>query len=218
MLNAGLGFIMPIVLSVFGIINMSSIQGFFVNTTDFLTPFVCVATVVVCSMGYMSACTVSLEGGAFWIIKSMPISARTLILGKVLPQIIISVPVQIITGICLSFAAGIAPIYCVLVVLVGIVMAVAFAFLGIVMNILFPRFDYVSEAHVVKQSLAATLTLFSQMAIGIALVPLAIWFIHLQLSAFISLALMLSVAALLAITFAVIALIPCASKVEKMSI
>ena len=75
-----------------------------------------------------------------------------------------------------------------------------------------------SEAHAVKQSLSANLTLFSQMALGFALLPLAIWFIKLNFSALLSLSIMLGISALLAVIFAVLALIPCASKIEKMNV
>lgn len=218
MLNAGLGFVMPLILSVFAIVKKSDIQVLFVNTGDLLTPFVAIASVLASSMGFMSACTLSLEGNSFWIIKSLPISARTLVLGKVLPQIIITVPVAIISGICLSIASGIAPIYWAFVILIGVAASVAFAFLGFAFNTLFPRFDFTSETHVIKQSLASMLAMFSQMAVAIAFVPLAIWFINLQFSALLSLGIMLGITVLLAAAFAVIALVPCAEKIEKMSV
>ena len=160
MLNAGLGFIMPLLLSVFAFVKKDDIQGLFVYTGDMFVPFVAIAAVIASSMGFMSACTLSLEGSSFWIMKSMPISARTMILGKTLPQIIISTPVSIITGICLSIVSGISPIYWVFVILIGMFTSVAFAFIGITFNALFPRFDFTSEAHVVKQSLASMLSMF----------------------------------------------------------
>lgn len=218
MLNAGIGFVMPIVISVFALVKMGELQGFFVNTGDLLTPFVAVVSVALSSMGFMSACTLSLEGSAFWIMKSMPISARTIILGKTLPQIIISVPVSIITGVCLTIAAGTSPIYLAFIIPIGIFTSVAFAFIGIMFNAIFPRFDFTSEAHVVKQSLASMLAMFSQMAIAIAFFPLVIWFLSLEFSALLSLGIMLGISVLLAVTFAVVALVPCAEKIEKMNV
>ena len=218
MLNGGLGFIMPLVLSVLAFVNAGDLRGFFVSTLDFLIPFVAIAAVFSSSLGFMSACTLSLEGHSFWIIKSMPITSRAIVLGKTLPQIIISLPISVISGICISIAMGISPIYCIFIVLIGMFSSVAFAFLGIIFNILFPRFDFTSEAHVVKQSMASGLSLFSQMAISLLLVPLVIWFITLELSPIFTLSVMLGIMVALSAAFAAIALIPCATKIDKMNV
>ena len=45
-----------------------------------------------------------------------------------------------------------------------------------------------------------------------------LWFTNLQFAPILSLSIMLGISLLLAVTFAVITLIPCASKIEKMSV
>lgn len=217
-LNAGIGFLMSIVISVYALWNLDLLREFFAITGDSFAPFVPIVAIIVMSTGYMSSCALSLEGNAFWIIKSMPIGARTVILGKVIPQMVISIPVAIVTGVLLSIASGIAPIYVIFAILTPIVASVAFAFLGISFNTLFPKFDYKSEAHVVKQSLSAVLTLFSQMAISIAFVPLASWLSSLAILPIYIFSIVLGIWVLLTAIFAVIALVPCASKIEKMSV
>ncbi len=218
MLNAGIGLVMPLIIGGIALFNMDTLGSELAGVLNMLTPIIAVGVGVLVSMTYMSACSLSLEGPSFWIIKSMPLSTRTVILAKTLPQIILSVPVSIITGFLFSISLNISPVYWVFVIMIPTVATVAFAFLGIIFNVLFPRFDYTSEAHVIKQSASATLTLLTQMAVSAALIPLAIWFLNIGLPTLVQLVIFLAAYAVLAAVFAILALIPCARKLSSMNV
>lgn len=218
MLNSGLGLIMPLIVGGIALFNMDKLGTELAGVLDVLTPMVAIGISLLVSMTYMSACSLSLEGASLWIIKSMPLSARTVILAKTLPQIILSAPVSIITGVLFAISLGVSPLYWVFVIMIPTVATVMFAFLGIIFNVLFPKFDYTSEAHVIKQSASATLTLFTQMAVSGAMIPLAVWFLNLGLPTIVQLIIFLAVYTVLAVVLAVIALMPCARKLSSMNV
>lgn len=132
-------------------------------------PLIASALALFGGMTYISSCSLSLEGSAFWHIKAMPISSRTVLLSKTVPQLIISLPFSLITTIVVSVILKLSFLYSLFVVLVPIAANVFFAFFGMFMNSIFPRFDYESEAHVVKRSASSGLTMLFQMFITIGI-------------------------------------------------
>lgn len=132
-----------------------------------IAPFVIGAFIFCYSMTLMTAASVSIEGKHFWIVKSLPIPAKTLLLAKLIPSMLISVPIALITGIASAIASGVSFIYLLLYVTVPMAAAVAFNFIGLVFNCLFPKFTYLNEAEVVKQSLPVFLTMMVNLLLSL---------------------------------------------------
>lgn len=214
MLNAGMGLILPIVMVVIALINgetLGVIKGIIPGG------FVATVAAIFSSMTFMSACSLSLEGNAFWIIKSIPVSSRTVLVGKALPQVLLSVPVSIICSVVFAVMFGASALDYIAIIATPVLANVFFAFLGIIFNTLFPRFDYVSEAHVIKQSLSTLLTMLVQIVLSIALVPLAILFMDIGMPFDILSLTVILIYFVLAVASVLIALFPCARKLDKMN-
>jgi ABC-2 type transport system permease protein len=126
--------------------------------------------IITLSMCTMSACALSLEGKRLWILKSIPVSSKVAVLSKALPQVIITVPVSIISVIIITFATG-AEFYFYPIAIISVSAACVFyAFFGTILNVLFPKFEYENEVQPIKQSLSVFLAMIINMVMSLAVV------------------------------------------------
>ena len=111
----------------------------------------------------MSACALSLEGKNLWILKTMPLGEREVLISKTLPQIIVTAPPTFLCSIMLITASS-APIeYWVFFILTPVIANVFSAIFGTVINVAFPKFEYENEAQPIKQSLSVFIVMVAQM-------------------------------------------------------
>lgn len=218
MLNSGIGLIFTVIIAVVILVKRTMLTELALTlfgSADFLAAPLAVVLVFLSSMNMMSASALSLEGKNFWILKTAPISENTVILSKVLPQIIVTAPPVLISSVILIVASGAAPIYWPFLILTPLVANTAFAFLGLCFNILAPKFEFDNEAQPVKQSMAVFLTMITQSVISI----LAIVFTVLLLFRgypLLSAAAGLVFFVIVAIVTAILLFIPCKQKYAKM--
>jgi ABC-2 type transport system permease protein len=181
MINTGFGLIFGIILAVFALIKRDSLaeiikmlSGEFALSSpeDIICPIMIVALVFISGFTTISSCALSLEGENLWIIKTLPVRVRDVMLSKALPHIMVSLPATVISSILLIIASG-APIrYWPLFILTPISANVFSAFLGLVINVAFPKFEYDNEAQPIKQSVAVFLVMIIQLLIGLAVLGL----------------------------------------------
>ncbi|MFA7076582.1 MAG: hypothetical protein WC152_07965, partial [Candidatus Izemoplasmatales bacterium] len=109
---------------------------------------------------FTSSFSLSLEGKNFWILKSLPIKAETIMFGKMLFNVILCLPVAIFALLMSSIALEFS--FLNLVVMIAYIASLCFlsSGLGSIINLYFPKFNYINEAEVVKQSLGAFLGMF----------------------------------------------------------
>jgi len=120
-------------------------------------------------MNTVSAPSVSLEGKTLWISRSLPVTARDILLSKAgmhltvcgLPAAFAAIVCVIILPMSLPQAA--------LTLLMPLAITLMLAFLGVVMNLTFPRFDWINPIQPVKQGASVMLTLFGGMAFFVML-------------------------------------------------
>ena len=167
LLNIIMGPIMTMVMPVVVLIDAAKISEAMTTHLGFppgpesLVLVVCVFTLLFTLITPHSAAAISLEGKSFWLLKSSPVSAKSVILGKSLPSILIfevsslvqSVIVTVITGaqwymIPVCFACSSAFI-------------VGFVFFGLFLNLLFPKFDYDNPVKAIKQGKPALLCMLT---------------------------------------------------------
>ena len=189
MINAGFALVLQVVIGIIAIIKSDFIttlaESYFVdeNVSDPMTaalPIVIAALILLPGMVMISASALSLEGKNLWIIKTLPISDKTLLLSKTLPHIILSVPSSVITSVLLIIATSASPEYWLFFILTPLVATVAFAILGTVINTAFPRFDFNNETQPIKQSLAVFIVLSVVMVLTVATMVLSVVFASLM--------------------------------------
>lgn len=115
------------------------------------------------SMVNYSSVSISLEGKNLPLLKSLPIRPVDVFAAKCLPNLLFGGGMAVICGPVLCAALGLDAGFYLWSILLPLMMITLSAQLGIVINLLFPKLDWVNEIVVVKQSLAAMLGLFSGM-------------------------------------------------------
>ena len=162
--NSGFG---PIVLAIGGLAvlifkeDLIGAVDLFSELNLSIEPLLLIVVGFIISTVFTSAISLSLEGKNFWLLKSLPIKAETVMFGKMFFNVLIVLPFAIF----FIFMAGIALEIELINVLVSIIYVTSLSFLssalGSIVNLHFPKFNYVNETEVVKQSLGAILGMFS---------------------------------------------------------
>ncbi|MBR2466386.1 MAG: hypothetical protein IKB38_05595 [Clostridia bacterium] len=132
------------------------------------------ALILTSSFSYISSCSLSLEGKSLWIPRSLPIGGREVLLSKVIAHLVITVPFTLVSSVLLLIASG-AWAHVWYYVLLPLSANLIGALVGVLWNVLFPKFEFTNEAMVVKNSLSVFLTMISLLLLGIGLAALGIW-------------------------------------------
>lgn len=165
--NSGIGPVMLIVLSVASLFYRSQIEDVLAQMAgvDMDIEILILAFISFCiAMTYTPAISLSLEGKNFWIIKSLPIKAETVVLSKIVFNLILCVPIAITSIILFGISIGISAISQFILIGLVIVFAVLISTFDAIVNLHVPKFDYVNEQEVVKQSAGAILGIFGGFA------------------------------------------------------
>ena len=104
-----------------------------------------------------TATSISLEGKNWWIVKSLPLSAKSIMNAKILMNLLLMLPFYLVSEVLLilAFKPGIPDILWFF--LIPAVIILFSCVYGLAVNLHFPVMDWENEASVVKQSLSATL-------------------------------------------------------------
>ena len=167
MLNTATGTVFMLILLVFAVIRRDMLMTYLEMLPSRFTPYVggAAALVVAClaSFNIMSAPSISLEGKNLWIARSLPVKPVRILMAKVNMHIVTgSVPVCI-TALVLNILLPMGAAARVLTFLLPLCFNGAVGFLGVIMNLRFPKLEWTNEAAVVKQGMAPFLTLFLSM-------------------------------------------------------
>jgi ABC-2 type transport system permease protein len=123
------------------------------------------ALAVMCCMNNLSASLISLEGRHLWIAKTIPVHPKVIFLSKLYTHMLSSAFPCLAASVSAAFltAGSISDFLLIIVFPQTFILLSAVA--GLVINLLFPRFDWTSETQPVKQGAAAMITLFGSMAL-----------------------------------------------------
>lgn len=121
--------------------------------------FISFCIIMTCS----SMASISLEGRSLWIIKSLPVTPKTVYLSKIAVNLTILSP-AIIDAIIIGTVLKLGILKTLLLVSVTAACSVLIAFYGLLINLIFPNFTWTTEVVVIKQSAASMITVFSGMA------------------------------------------------------
>ncbi|MCD4826749.1 MAG: hypothetical protein K8Q99_03060 [Acholeplasmataceae bacterium] len=163
-LNSGIGLVFMIVLSVASLFFKADIQSYF--TAEFgvvlsLEYIVLALFAFMIGLTYTPAVSLSLEGENLWILKSLPIKASTVMYSKIVFNLILVIPIALISIMMLGISLSFSLINILLLMILMSSFAVMMAFIHSVINLYLPKFDYNNDAEVVKQSAAALMAILS---------------------------------------------------------
>ncbi len=174
LLNCGIGAILPVIAAVVALFNKNTIIEFFIGDSaavgaESVFPTVIGMLLIMASMNFISASAFSLEGESFNIIKSMPIDARVIVSAKLVPHLSLAVPSALISSVLLAVAFGASGAYLFFFIAIPLFAVLLFAPFGLMINIAFPKLNYISTISVVKQSLSVFLTMLVQLLFSFVL-------------------------------------------------
>lgn len=106
-------------------------------------------------------CSISLEGKAFWIIKTSPVDIKSVFDAKLLVNATFYLPTALVVSVVAAIALKLSFAVALLVVLSALLLAVLGGSLGLIFNILFPRMNWDNDGQAVKQSGASLLCVLS---------------------------------------------------------
>ena len=171
-LNGGMGLLMSLLLGVFAVIKGDFITLLTVDlglTREAVASCAIALLMLLLSTTIISACSLSVEGKNLWIIKTMPIDARTVLLSKALMQFVISFPTTLVASVLLIIATAPSPALWAVYIIAPQLASLLFSLFGILINVAFPKFNYENEAQAVKQSLATLICMMGSMLFSTAL-------------------------------------------------
>ena len=219
-LNAGMGVIFTVVITALAVINSTdfayAIEAFGMPAEATSVVFV-LGLILSSGMTMLSASALSLEGNSLWIPKSMPLSAKTVLLSKLAPHIIVSVPVTLICSVVLMIAGKATPLEIPFYIITPVLTNVMFALFGLVMNVAFPKFELINDAQAVKSSAPVFLAMIFDIIWTLAASGIGI-----LLSMFgmplLAHTVLLLLTLLLTALLALILFIPCARKYDRIGV
>lgn len=124
----------------------------------------CAAFAMMASLTCISAPMISIEAKTLWISQSLPVRAKDVLFAKANVHIFTSLPFILICALLLQFSFDMGIISRVMLAAFPLAATVFNAYMGIVLNLAYPKFDWINEIDAVKQGIAPTLAIFIAMA------------------------------------------------------
>ena len=107
---------------------------------------------------YTPAVSLSLEGKNFSLIKSLPLDYRTLFDAKIAFNVLLTIIPLAFAIVLFSIAFNLTVMETVMLFVMMVIFSYAISVVDMWINIFFPRFDFQHEVEVVKQSMAAMIS------------------------------------------------------------
>lgn len=173
-LNCALGSLILLIVAVFSAVRHNDLIAVLALVPQFGEDSLpCVLAVAVCfvaSMNNMTSVSVSLEGKSLWFLKSVPADVKNIFFGKLMLHILVTGVPLLIADIIISTAFGFGFTTFILFTLFTEVFMILCAETGLMVNLIFPKTDWLNEASAVKQSISALIGMFAGMFYSILVI------------------------------------------------
>ncbi len=118
--------------------------------------------------------SISLEGNRLWILKVLPIEPKEIFKGKIITNLIITIPAVIIAKIIFYIGLKYNFKYLMLNLSISIVFCVLSSVIGLIVNLYFPKMEWTNPTTVVKQSASVMITILSILLLILGVVGITI--------------------------------------------
>ena len=122
-----------------------------------------------------TACSPSLEGKNYWILQSLPIEKKTIYQGKMLFNMLLTVPSMLLTTLCMCISMRVSVLQTVLYLILGFALCAFSTAWGCVCGIRHMRLDWENEVEVIKQGAAVTIYLLPNLFVVMGLTVLVVF-------------------------------------------
>lgn len=164
-LNGFIGAALNVVLAVLFVVVLSVIQnqgeGDISGLAEEMASFAPMLFAFTFLLGPTTNCSISMEGSAFWLIRTMPIKMTKVFNAKLLVNLVYYGVSGIAASVILAIGFKLSFIYIVLITLNALFIAALGGNMGLLINILLPKMKWENENQIVKQSAAVFLTVLA---------------------------------------------------------
>jgi|GEM_PF-1240904 len=124
----------------------------------------------------VSSSSISLEGKNIWLLRSLPVSSGAVLRAKAGLQMWITIPFVAVAAVTAALVLGADLATAAVMLALPLLFAALTAMLGVIINLRHPRFDWINEVQVIKQSWAVGLTMIIDLALVLAIaLPYFLW-------------------------------------------
>ncbi len=116
-------------------------------------------------MSSISNSVISLEGKNINILKSLPIKIKTILMSKVYSCLVITTPVLLIGDLILFIRFKISFLESILLIVLSILIPLVSHFIGLIVNLKYPKLDAENSTEVVKQSASSFISVITGMVL-----------------------------------------------------
>jgi ABC-2 type transport system permease protein len=179
-LNSALGGIFMVIGAIALVVKRDAALGFIeqLNKTGIplsATALVCVVLSAISALNLVSAPSVSLEGKSLWIAKSLPVAPIDVLMSKVQMHLFVCGIPAAVAALISAVALQANPLEFFLILVVPLLMTLLMALFGVVINLQFPKFDWINELQPIKQGVSVLLSMFGAFALVAALCVLYVF-------------------------------------------
>lgn len=161
-LNTSIGMVMLLVLAVALLFVSPEQLGQFLEIPE-LSSYVSRLAPLFVSIFVALSCTtsssISLEGNHIWILKSAPVSSKSILLSKIAVNLAVTIPITVISSGLLIFSLKTGWIESLLLLIIPVLYACLTAMIGVVVNLKFPKLEWTNEVMVIKQGAAVLVSM-----------------------------------------------------------
>lgn len=124
------------------------------------------------SMITTTACSISIEGKQFWILKSAPVDPKQVFFAKIMVNVLVTIPFIVLNTILCAIVFPISFLDGFFLITIPSVFALFMTFMGLFVNLSLPKLDYNSDMKAVKQSASVLVNmLLGFLSAAVVIVP-----------------------------------------------
>lgn len=199
LLNSGLGVIMGILAAVFLIVKGDMISTALESVEmarNIMASLLICAAIFLIGMVYFTSAAISIEGKTLWVLRSLPISSKDIIVSKLRFHLIATAPVSIMMWIAINVVCYVNWAFVIYSFLILAVYTLLTANIGMIENLRHPILDWTDEAVAVKSGMSVMFTMLINMVL--TFLPLVLILVLSAINLWITLAAWLVIAGILA--------------------
>lgn len=129
----------------------------------------------IASLNNLAASLISLEGKQLWIVKSIPVPGKIVLLAKIYTHLLLTSLPCLVASVAAAMVFAATFMEWLLIIILPQTLIVLLACGGLMANLLFPKLDWLNEIQVVKQGVSAMISIFGAMGLAIGLAVLYVF-------------------------------------------
>ena len=173
-MNSLMGPIMSVVCTIICIGVYKSISGL-IDATPIMLATACFSASMCLGIAPTSSVSISMEGGKFQNLKSLPITYNQVVWSKIGFNLMLSVPASLISIILFAIFVPVGVPLMLVMIAYQLISVFSYSVLGMLMNLKFPRLKWTNETQAVKQGASLVITMLVDMVVSI--IPMVLFFV-----------------------------------------